>query len=163
MWDSLSKIIIHIIDKVSFTRMFFFIFIFSLVWFFIPYEKLTNFLAPRELPVGLYWGILFMVSAGIFLLGKKLFSDIHKQFKQWRAFHHWKKIYATLSEEELNIIKMLISQDHAPLELNNKQAFNLVSKGIIQVKFFHPMFNSYLLTPSFRRFILAKYQKEIIK
>lgn len=123
MWDSLSKIIIHIIDKVSFTRMFFFVFIFSVAWFLIPYENLASYLVPRMLPIWLYWGILFVVSSGIFLLGKWLFVDAFKHFKRWRAFRHWERVYATLSEEELCIVKELVSQDYAPLELSHHQAF----------------------------------------
>ncbi|OOF39970.1 hypothetical protein BKK47_05395 [Rodentibacter mrazii] len=163
MWDSVSKIVIHLIDKVSFTAMFLFTLTFGLLWFAIPYEMATYYLAPRILPIGIYWGFLFVCSSGVFLFVRAIDNYCYPRFKRWKAFRAWENIYATLSQEDLAIVEKLVSQDGAPLELKKDQAISLVSKGIISVKFFHPMFNSYLLTPSFRAFIFNRYQTEILK
>ncbi|MBF0785736.1 hypothetical protein E4T80_09725 [Muribacter muris] len=163
MWDSFSKIVIHLIDKVSLTAMFLFTLTFGLLWFAIPYEMAAYYLAPRILPMGIYWGFLFVCSSGVFLFCRVIENYCYPRFKRWKAFRAWEKIYATLSPEELAIVEKLVSQDGAPLELKNAQAINLVSKGIISVKLFHPMFNSYLLTASFRAFIFNKYRTEIHK
>lgn len=162
MWDFLSKVTIHLIDKVSITAMFFFVLIFCLVWFVFPYEMISYYVAPRVLPVGMYWAFLFVCASGVFLLGRMFDRYCYSRIKRWKAFRTWEKVYGMLSKEELEIIKRLVSQDGAPLELSGDKAMSLVTKNIICVKFYNPMIRTYLLTPSFRAFIFYKYQTEML-
>lgn len=94
-------------------------------------------------------------------LWQKIVNYVYPRFRRYKSYKMWEAVYQSLSEDELSKIMHLVSAGGAPLEIrNNAIRTSLLSKKVIQLKLFNPMFQSYILTPSFYYFMLDKIQQE---
>ncbi|MDG6230297.1 hypothetical protein [Glaesserella parasuis] len=86
---------------------------------------------------------------------------IYPRIKKYKSYKEWETVYQNLSKDELNVVTRLVSAGGAPLEIhNNAIRTSLISKKVIKLKLFNPMFQSFILTPTFYYFMLDKVQRE---
>lgn len=94
-------------------------------------------------------------------LWRKIADYVYPRFRRHKSYKAWETVYQSLSKDELDKIMLLISAGGAPLEIrNNAIRTSLLSKKVILLKQFGPLFQSYVLTPSFYHFMLDKIQQE---
>ncbi|WP_391540671.1 hypothetical protein [Lonepinella koalarum] len=99
-----------------------------------------------------------------FLAGKQIDDYIYPRFNRWRAFKQYEGIYQALTDDERKVLMDLVSYGSAPAEIPNvKIRSSLLSKGLVQLKMFNPVFQSYIVTPKFYAFLLEKNQKRFLK
>ncbi|WP_391540639.1 hypothetical protein [Lonepinella koalarum] len=96
-----------------------------------------------------------------FLAGKQIDDYIYPRFNRWRAFKQYEGIYQALTDDERKVLMDLVSYGSAPAEIPNvKIRSSLLSKGLVQLKMFNPVFQSYIVTPKFYAFLLEKIRND---